>query len=80
VANPPKVDRHALHEYLYKRANSRHIIRVHQAQLADDLGVNHFTVSRIFREFIAEGRAKKVGMSPDGVDYSLADPANFAQE
>ena len=72
-----KIDRHQLHEFLWKKVNSRGIVRVHHQTLAEDLGVNHFTISRIFREFIKDGRAKKLDASVDGVAYLLRDPVGF---
>lgn len=74
-----KIDRQLLHEFLYKKSNSRNVLRVLHTDLAEDLGVGHYTISRIFREFIREGRVKKLDHGRQGVDYLIRDPEDFQE-
>lgn len=73
-----RVDRHALHCTLFARASSRHVLRIHQQHLADELGVTKFTMSRLIRELVEAGRIRKLGAGAKNVStYVIADPAGF---
>lgn len=74
----PRLDRNALHRYLYERSNRYHRIKIHQQALADALDVTRGTVTRIIAEFRAEGRLRKVESLPDNIGiYEIADPGGF---
>lgn len=64
-----KVDRDLLHEYLWKNSDRRGMYLGSQKDLAEKLGVTHFTISHIFREMKEGGRVKKVGRY-----YKITDP------
>lgn len=66
------VDRHELHEYLYRQIGRRPVVRIQQHKLAKGLDINKWTMSRIIHELIDDGRIKKI---PDSVDrYIIQDP------
>lgn len=66
-----KVDRDLLHEYLWKRSESRsHKVMIQQTLLAENLGITPFTMTRIFSEMLVSGRLKRAR----GV-YYVVDPS-----
>lgn len=67
-----RVDRHELHEYLFRLVNRRGVVRLQQNKLAKGLDISKWTMSRIVHEMIDDGRLKKI---PDSVDrYVIQDP------
>lgn len=71
----PRVDRDALHRFLWERANRYHRIKIHQQRLAEALDLTRGTVTRIIGEMSREGRLKKVEALPDNIGvYLIADP------
>lgn len=53
-------------------------MRLSQKDLAAELGITKYTISRIMKELEVAGRVKKLGWGgPDGVDYLVRDPADF---
>jgi CRP-like cAMP-binding protein len=72
------IDRDVLHRLLWARTDSRGTIRLHQAHLAEDLGVTKFTVSRIIHEFLDAGRISKVGAAKANIaTYVVEDPKTW---
>lgn len=72
------VDRHALHRFLWERRSRRDTIRVVQQELADGLGVNKWTMSRIMHELQDDGRIKPVGIEKGTIrTFVVRDPAEW---
>lgn len=80
VPNPTKfrVDRHALHEFLWRKADRRHVVRFEQAVLAEQIGVNKWTMNRIVNELIKAKRMKKVADTVGA--YIVRDPAPWREQ
>lgn len=55
-----RIDRDALHRFLYDRSNSRSQIKIHQTTLAEQLDVTRGTMYRVLKEMIEAGRLRKV--------------------
>ncbi len=74
----PKIDRVALHRYLWERTDRRNTIEVQNNKLAELLGLSVFTISRVMHELIDAERVKKVGRAKYAVaTYLIRDPADF---
>lgn len=70
------VDRHALHRFLWERRSRRGSIRVVQKDLAEQIGVNKWTMSRIMHELADEGRIRQVAIEKDTIrTFVVRDPA-----
>lgn len=65
------IDRHALHEYLFSKANSRGLVTLSQRALAEQLGIHKNTLNEIFGEMKDAGKIKKIGAH----SYKVEDPA-----
>ena len=76
---PNKLDRDALHAYLWKQANSRGLLRLNQGKLAEELQVQRSFVVRLMKEFLLEGRAKKV-QTGRNILYEIKDPEGWKWE
>lgn len=75
-AKNDKIDRDALHKYLFDRCDVHGKVRVVQKLLANELDVTHYTIGRIFKEFVQEGRMRKIGKEQHNVStYVVYDPA-----
>jgi hypothetical protein len=75
---PSKVDRDALHAYLWSKRDTRDRATIHMSKLAEALGVSGHTISDIMKKFCEEGRLTKVGNQACGVGvYRVADPAKY---
>lgn len=74
----PRIDRVALHVYLWERTDRRKTIEVQNTKLAELLGLSVFTISRVMHELINAGRVKKVGRAKFAIaTYLIRDPADF---
>ena len=74
---PPNaaVDRDRLHALLFRRTNRFGKVKLIQKELAEEIGVNKFTMSRIMKEFLEDGRAKLLSRGKhDGNSYVIVDP------
>jgi len=70
------IDRDNLHGYLWEQADRRHVLRIHQRQLAETLNISHWHLCRILREFEDGGRIKKIGTRYKNVGvYQILEPA-----
>lgn len=78
--NLGKMDRDALHEYLWKKSNSRNRIQVHQGNLAKSLWCCHQHLNALFQEMVAQGRLRKLSKSYQGVEYLVKDPQVWREE
>ena len=56
-----KIDRHMLHQYLWKNRDRSNFNTIRSKDLAEELGITVFTMSRIFGELAEKGFIKKVG-------------------
>lgn len=72
------IDRDALHAYLFRKANTRGIITFMQKDLAEDLGISIHTMSEIVRDFIKQGRVRK--LTANGYQYAIKDPEEWRAE
>lgn len=71
-----RVDRDALHQFLYERSNSRSQIRINQTELATQLDVTRGTMYRVLKEMLEAGRLRKVEALERNVGvYQIVDPA-----
>lgn len=66
------IDRQALHEFLWRKTNSRRIVTFKQTELAEALGITDFALNRILREMKDAGRLRK--LSHNGHMYEVEDP------
>jgi hypothetical protein len=74
-----RVDRDRLHAYLFRQTNRYGKIKLVQKHLADELGITNYTLSRIMKEFLEDGRAKLLSRGKhDGNAYMIVDPAVWA--
>lgn len=81
MAKPIKVDRDALHAYLWKRTDQRGRITVKIADLADDLGIRRDHMGRILREMGDAGRLKKTSALVRNVGiFTVVDPDEWNPE
>ena len=72
------IDRPALHQYLWERTDEHGMVRIHQANLAEALGVSANTISRTLAAFCESGRALRVRFELRGIGiYHIADPATW---
>lgn len=72
--NPP-MDRDALHRVWFRRASRSGKLKIVQTEWAEMLGCTNHTLSRVLKEFVEEGRVKKVGYCL----YHITDPQQFVE-
>jgi len=73
------LDRDGLHRMLWRRGNRNGKITFRLEELADELGVSRFTISRVMAEFMAENRVFKLSAPRRaGCTYRVADPDEWA--
>lgn len=64
-----KVDRDALHRFLWERRGRNDVVLYSQKELAEGLGITQATICIIFREMRETGRLQRVGPK-----YRVTDP------
>lgn len=66
-----KIDRDLLHEYLWKISETRsHKLTIRQDALAEGLGITPFTMAKIFRELLDDGKLRRMRKT-----FFVVDPA-----
>jgi hypothetical protein len=73
------VDIDGLHRLLWRRSDRRNVVRVHQGDLAAEILVSKYTMSRLFRRLQDEGRIRKHSTAKLNIaSYEVVDPAVWA--
>lgn len=54
------VDHLAVHRALFERADHLGCVVIHQSELARELGVNKFTMSRVISQMVADERMRQI--------------------
>ena len=75
-----RLDPDLLHRILWRRADRRGRLRVLAMDLADELGITRFTLSRIMNQMAQEGRLRDLGR--DGSNqklWTVVDPEQWAE-
>jgi DNA-binding MarR family transcriptional regulator len=79
MARPIKLDRDALHAYLYKRTDHMGRVQIKITDLAGDLGIRRDHLGRIIKEMVNDGRMKKTSSTFHNVGiYTITDPDTWA--
>lgn len=69
------IDRAALQKQLYERSDRLGRLKIHQRDLAKELGVTYFAVCRVLSKMEAEGRVKVLKAGIDNVKtYVIREP------
>lgn len=72
------VHREGLHWLLWDRQGDADRLRIDQRGLADELGVNRFTVNRVLARMEQEGRLRKIpGAGASSRLFVILDPAEW---
>lgn len=66
-----KVDRDLLHDYLFKKSDRHNMMTIRTSELADELGVTVYSMSRILGQMREQGRLRKVGSKIEVMDPEL---------
>ena len=73
-----KADRDAIHKELWDARNRHNLVKVHQGNFAQHLGLSGPHLCRIFKEFERDGRIKKKASRYRNVGvYEVRDPATY---
>ena len=71
------IDRHALHEYLFRKADRVGRVTIVGTELGEALGVSKFTISRIMRELQDDGRVYKLSQGKHRNTFVIRDPVGW---
>lgn len=73
------LDREGLHHLLWRRADSRGLVRVNQTRLAEELRVSRLTAINALNDLINQGRISVIPgtAAKRPVLYQVHDPAGF---
>lgn len=70
-----------VHELLYQRADRHKRFRFDHTRLAEDLGVNRWTISRMVKRFVEDGRIRQITNSKyRGGVFIIEDPTGFRKD
>lgn len=76
-----RVDRDALHWFLFNRTNSKANIKINQTELAQQLDITRGTMYRVLKEMIDGGRLRKVEALERNVGvYQIVHPDVWASQ
>lgn len=76
-----KIDRQALHDMLWEKADRVGKVEIYQTGLAEELGITKPTMSLIIKELTDDGRIRKLFARKANVGvYKVSDPAQFEHE
>lgn len=68
------IDLDALHALLLERAGRLGKVKIHQRDLAAELGVTHFAICRVLARMEEEGRIKRIGQGYKNVGLYAVKP------
>lgn len=72
------IDRQAVHVKIWEARSKNGSVKIYQKKFAEACGISQYHMSRIIREFEAEGRLKKIGARYRNIGiYAVEDPAKF---
>lgn len=72
------IDVPAVHDLLWERSDRLGRLKLIQKELAKELGVTHFAITRLFKRMEEEGRMKKLtGHQGNTWTYTIRDPDRF---
>jgi DNA-binding MarR family transcriptional regulator len=75
-----RIDRDALHRYLYRRADSHHRLKTPAKTLAEELGLNYENFTTILHRMADEGRLRRLSGAPNRTKvYLVAPPEDFVK-
>jgi DNA-binding MarR family transcriptional regulator len=75
-----KLDRDAIHRLLWERRDRRGTTTFKSGELAQELGVTIWTMSRITQELIDAGRIKRLRAAQTNIKtYIVRDPEAFSE-
>lgn len=75
---PQKIDRNALHRYLYRRADRLGRLKLNVKVLAADLELSYCNMTVVIGEMTASGRLRRIGGPRYGLKtYVVADPSSW---
>jgi DNA-binding MarR family transcriptional regulator len=70
-----KIDRSEIHKMLWERRDRLNKVKLHQREFAVELGVTHYTVSRLINELIDKGALKKISAGQGNIGtYAVREP------
>jgi DNA-binding MarR family transcriptional regulator len=74
-----RIDRDALHRYLYRRSDRHHRLKVQAKDLAEELGVSYENFTTILRKMADDGRLRRISGAHNGPKvYLVTPPEDFA--
>ena len=77
----PKLDRDALHQFLWDRTNRWGNIKIVVAELAEKLDLTDTHLGRILKEMVGDGRMRVSSVGKSGIKtYRITDPAEWEPE
>lgn len=72
------LDLEEIHEILWNKSDRLGRLRLIQKEFAQEIGVTHFTITRVFKRLEAEGRLKKLVSHKGNMwTYAIRNPENF---
>lgn len=75
------IDRDGLHILLWMRAHAvRRTVRINQSELARELQVSRYTMSKVMGVMVDEGRLVPLGNTYHNTMYRVADPEATVQQ
>ncbi len=75
------IDHDAFHAFLYNRAGRRGRIELQQTQLAAEIGVTKYTMSRIIAQMLEDGRLHQISKKRNNRGYFVVeDPETWKAE
>jgi DNA-binding MarR family transcriptional regulator len=73
-----RIDRDAVHRYLYRRTDRHHRLKLQAKDMAEELGVNYENFTMLLRKMADDGRLRRISGAPNQPKvYLVADPADF---
>lgn len=80
VPSGKHLDLEEIHKNLWERSDRLGRLRLIQKEYAQELGVTHFTITRLFKRMEEEGRMKKLVSHQGNMwTYAIRNPENFTQ-
>lgn len=78
---PQKIDREALHRYLYRRTDAFGRLKLNVTKLSSDLELSYCNMTVVIAEMTEAGRMRHIGGHRYGTKtYIIADPVTWDKE
>jgi hypothetical protein len=81
IGRPIAYDRNQLHAFMYHRSDRRNVYSDKLKVLSEETGISYFHLTRIVKEFVEEGRLRRMSRGAHRMQsFIVVNPVDWCEE